>query len=265
MASHVVQAEETLLDIARNLNLGFVELRAANPDVDPWVPGAGTRLTIPARHLLPDAPRADVVVNLGEMRLYRFFSDGRPTVTFPIGVGREGMKTPLGATTIVRRAEGPSWRPTPRMRAEDPSLPAVVGPGPDNPLGSHALYLGWPAYLIHGTNKPWGVGRRVSSGCIRLYPEDIARLYEMTPTGTSVHVVDQPIKLAWAEDRLWLEAHPSKSQADQIEMHGEFRFELPEGFSRMVIEHAGEAAGRIDWQAVRRAVKARAGYPVAII
>ncbi len=260
---HQAAPEETLLDIARNNKIGFVEIRAANPDIDPWLPGEGRDVMIPDYHLLPDAPQEGVVVNLGEMRLY-LFRAGEMPVSFPIGVGREGMKTPLGRTTITRKTAGPSWYPTPRMRAEDPSLPRVVGPGPENPLGTHALYLGWPAYLIHGTNKPWGVGRRVSSGCIRMYPEDIEAFFDMVPTGTPVTVVDQPIKMAWIDGELYMEAHPSKAQADAIEMDGHFRHELSNGFSKRLLDLAGQQAARLDWPMIRKAVLERSGLPVQI-
>lgn len=256
--------EDTLQEVARRFNVGFVELRAANPAVDPWLPGEGTEILLPDQHLLPDAPQEGVVINLGEMRLYHFREPGQPPETYPIGIGRDGFATPLGSTTVTRKAAGPSWYPTPRMRAEDPELPARVPPGPENPLGSHALYLGWPTYLIHGTNKPFGVGRRVSSGCIRLYPEDIERLYAAVPVGTRVTVVDQPVKLAWIGGQLYLEAHPSKEQADQIEIGEMMAFELPPGFSRQIVEVAADAVDRVDWQVVRTAAVERKGVPIRI-
>lgn len=262
--TYAAAKEETLLDIARAHKIGFVEMRAANPDVDPWLPGEGREITIPAHHLLPDAPREGLVVNLGEMRLYYFEEKGQPPVTFPIGVGRDGMKTPLGQTTIERKTEGPNWYPTPRMRREDPTLPKVVKAGANNPLGSHALYLGWPTYLIHGTNKPWGVGRRVSSGCIRLYPEDIANLFTMVPKGTKVTVVDQPVKFGWIGGELFMEAHPSKGQADALEMKGSFEHRLEDGFSAAVIKAAGDQTQRLDWRAIREAVMRRSGLPVQV-
>ena len=199
---YVATQEDTLVHIARAQEMGFVEMRAANPNVDPWIPGNGTEVILPKRHILPDAPHEGIVINLPEMRLYAFVNGDQEPSTFPIGIGREGLETPLGTTTVVRKAEGPSWRPTARMRREDPSLPAVVEAGPENPLGTHALYLGWPTYALHGTNKPYGIGRRISSGCIRLYPENITQLFEMIPVGTKVTVVNQPIKLAWIDDIL---------------------------------------------------------------
>ena len=136
--------EDTFVHLARDYNLGFVEMRAANPTVDPWLPGKGTEIILPTRHILPEAPRKGVVINLPEMRLYAFVNGDNAPTTFPIGVGREGLNTPEGTTTVVRKKEGPTWTPTPRMRREDPTLDPYYPPGPDNPLGTHALYLGWP-------------------------------------------------------------------------------------------------------------------------
>ena len=256
--------DDTLLQIMREYNLGYVEIRAANPDVDVWLPGEGTSIILPTRHLLPDAPHQGVVINLAEMRLYMFTGD--EPKTFPIGIGREGLHTPTGTTKITRKKDGPSWRPTPRMREEDPELPAVIPPGEDNPLGTHALYLGWPAYLIHGTNKPWGIGRRVSSGCIRMYPEDIVQLYDTIPAGTKVSVVDQPVKLAVINDVLFIEAHPGNSQlSDQVEEEGIVReYEVPEDLFKRLRRVAGDKASLIDWVKVREALKKRTGLPVAI-
>lgn len=256
--------DDTLLQIMRDHNLGYVEIRAANPGVDVWLPGQGMPIILPTRHILPDAPREGVVINLAEMRMY-VFTEEEP-ITYPIGIGREGLNTPLGTTKITRKKDGPSWRPTPRMRAEDPELPAVVPPGEDNPLGTHALYLGWPAYLIHGTNRPWGIGRRVSSGCIRMYPEDIIKLFDKIPVGTKVTVVDQPVKLAVIDDVLFIEAHPGNSQlSDQVEEEGKVReYEVPEDLFKRLQKAAGDKRSLIDWPKVRQTLKERTGLPVAI-
>lgn len=257
--------EDTFVYLARDYNLGYVEMRAANPDVDPWVPGAGTKLILPTRHLLPDAPRKGIVINLPAMRLYVFNEEGDPPVTFPIGIGREGLDTPIGTTKIVRKTEGPTWRPTERMLKEDPDLEPVVPPGPDNPLGSHALYLGWPLYAIHGTNRPFGIGRRISSGCIRLYPESIPKLYEMIPIGTQVTVVNEPVKVAWIDNRLYLEAHPELEQAIEMEETGEIaKHSLNDDAVQLIIEVAGEYEDRLRWPAIRNAIRERKGYPVEI-
>jgi L,D-transpeptidase ErfK/SrfK len=263
LATYRTSHDDTLADVALRFNLGYVSLVAANPGIDPWVPGEGTEIVLPLAHLLPDAPREGIVINLPEMRLYFFDKDGG-VQTYPLGVGREGLETPRGTTEIKRKAENPIWYPTAATRADDPELPAAVPPGEDNPLGTRALYLGWPAYLIHGTNRPYGIGRRTSRGCIRMYTEDVERLYPQVPVGTKVTVIDQPIKLGWSRGELYLEAHPTKAQADQLEINGAFDFELPDGLIERINAAAGQEANRLDWATVRQAALERRGYPVKI-
>ena len=196
--------EDTFVDIARAYNLGYDELVAANPDVDPWLPGDGTRILLPTRFILPDAPKQGIVINLASKRLFWFEppdEEGRLAVTtYPIGIGEEGTATPTGITQITQRIKDPSWFVPASIRAEYEAegnpLPPVVPPGPENPLGSHALILGMPSYLIHGTNRPAGVGMRVSHGCVRLFPENIEKLYSRIEVGTSVTIVDQPLRQA---------------------------------------------------------------------
>ena len=209
-------AEDTLSDIARRFNLGYEEIVSANPGVDPWLPGAGTRIVIPSLFVLPDAPREGIVINLAAMRLFYFpkVAQGAPqrVITHPLGIGRVGWRTPIGSTRIVAKQESPSWIPTPSIRKEhaengDP-LPAIVPPGPDNPMGSHVLRLGWPKYSIHGTDKPPSIGLRGSHGCLRMYPEDIPRLYAAVPVGTPVRVVNQPQLFGWRGDTLYFQAYP---------------------------------------------------------
>jgi L,D-transpeptidase ErfK/SrfK len=211
----VIQAayEDTFVKLARRYNVGPEELKRANPGVDEWLPGEGTEIIIPSRYVLPDvSQRCGLVLNVPEHRLY-YFPDcgGNRVITHPIGVGREGWNTPYGVTEVVRKQHLPTWYPPESVREEhaaagDP-LPSVVPPGPDNPLGEHALYLGIAGYLIHGTNKPGGVGMRVSHGCIRMFPEDVEQLFGMVEPGTRVTLVNQPYKLGWGEDGLYLEAH----------------------------------------------------------
>jgi L,D-transpeptidase ErfK/SrfK len=211
----VAGEEDTLPDIARRFNVGYEEIVRANPGVDPWLPGAGREIVVPSRFVLPDAPREGIVINVAAMRVFyyppRKKDEPQIVYTHPIGIGKVGWATPQGVTKVVRRQFEPTWRPTPSIIAEHrkngEELEAVVGPGPDNPLGRHALYLGWPTYLIHGTNKPYGVGLRSSHGCIRLYPEDIATLFEMVPVGTKVRVVNQPFVFGWDAEQLHLQAY----------------------------------------------------------
>jgi L,D-transpeptidase ErfK/SrfK len=260
---HVTGREETLLDVARRYDLGFVELRAANPGIDVWLPGAQTYLLLPGLHLLPQAPRQGIVINLAEMRLY-YFPPGAAVETHPIGIGRDGRLTPLGETKVVRKTANPTWHPPQSIRAEKPWLPAAVPPGPDNPLGAFTLYLGWPAYLIHGTNLPDGVGRRVSSGCVRMYPEDIAALYPKVKPGTPVTVVDQPVKLGWIDGDLHIEVHPTQAQADRMEVEGHFGRAEPLDATPLVRAAAGDFAAAVDWDTVRKALVQRRGVPLRI-
>ncbi|WP_404417109.1 L,D-transpeptidase family protein [Vreelandella aquamarina] len=205
---------ETLIDIARRHNIGYKEIRMANPDVSLWVPGKGTEVVIPAQYILPPVPREGVVINLSELRLYYYPDDNQEIVeTYPVSVGREEFATPVGVTRTTIKVENPAWAPPASMRREaaergDPP-PEIVPPGPQNPLGEHAILLDMPSYLIHGTNRPDGVGMRVSRGCIRMYPEDIESMYERLPSGTKVNLVDIPFKAGWAGDgTLFVQSFP---------------------------------------------------------
>lgn len=261
---HFVSPGETLLDIARDNGLGILEVMAANPGVDPWIPKEGSLILLSQSRVLPDAPERDIVINLAERRLYFFKGDNAKVQSWPIGIGRLGFTTPLGETHIIKKQTDPIWYPTAETRAEDPDLPTAVPPGPENPMGKFALYLGWPQYAVHGTNRPWGIGRRVSRGCIRLYPEDIEVLFHMAEVGMKVTVVDQAAKLAWDNDRLYLEVHPSRSQLDDLEKTGQFEVEPVEGLLELIEEAAGDHANRLDLAAVARAERERRGVPVII-
>ncbi len=214
--------EDTLLDIARRFDIGYSEIVDANPDLDPWLPGTGKRVLVPNRFILPDVPHKGIVINLAEMRLYYYPKKGKgqrqQVITHPIGVGREGWTTPLGKTRIIQKKKDPTWTPPASILAEhlekgDP-LPKVVPAGPDNPLGAYAMRLGMPGYLLHGTNRPFGVGMRVSHGCIRLFPEDIEHLFGIVAVNTPVEIVYQPYKAALDNGILYLEAHPVQEDID---------------------------------------------------
>jgi L,D-transpeptidase ErfK/SrfK len=260
--------EDTLLDIGRRHGVGYEEIMAANPGVDPWLPGEGTEILIPTRFVLPDAPREGLVVNLPEHRLYYYppAKKGEPRVvrTYPISVGKMDWKTPLGVTKVVSKQERPNWYPPESVRLEheqkgDP-LPKVVPPGPDNPLGEHAMRLGIPggSYLIHGTNRPAGVGMQVTHGCIRLVPEDIAELYQLVPVNTRVNLVDQTTKVGWYRGTLFVERHaPLEGTEDPA------HFELDEATNLV----QGAIEGRsveVDWPGVRQTFEQASGVPVAV-
>ncbi len=206
---------DTLMDIARWLNMGYREIRRANPEVDLWIPGEGTQVLIPSMWVLPDAPRDGIVINRAEKRLYYFHNDSetgqRLMTTHPIGIGRQGRETPIGSAQVIAKLDNPAWYPTQGViddyASRGQQLPRMIPPGPDNPLGEHAMVLDLPGYLIHGTHRPDGVGMRVSQGCVRLYPEHIRELIHKVPLGTPVHFVDQPIKLGLRAGEIYLEVH----------------------------------------------------------
>lgn len=212
---YIVVSGDNLATIARRNHIGFVELLAANPNVTSPVIKAGQSLVIPGQHLLPAAERSGIVVNLAGLRLFRFNDDGT-VLTFPISVGREGWETPTGVTQVVQKRKDPTWTVPASIRAEDPNLPAVIPAGPDNPLGQYALSLGWPGYLIHGTNKPSSIGRPSSHGCMRMYPEDIETLFGVVAVGESVSVIDTPITLGQSDGNLYIQVTPTREQAKLI-------------------------------------------------
>ena len=209
-----VEGDNTLSDLARAYGLGYDEIVAANPDVDPWLPGVGTRVLLPTQYVLPPV-RDGVVLNIASKRLYYFppRADGEALLvyTFPIGIGRVGWETPVGRTTVIAKARDPQWYVPWSVQQEHKAtgnpLPAVVPPGPDNPLGAFVLKLDMPGYLIHGTNQPYGVGMRVSHGCVRLYPENIEFLFPEVAIGADVSILNEPFLLGERNGELYFEAH----------------------------------------------------------
>lgn len=246
--------DDTLLDIARQNNQGFDDMRQANPSVDMWMPGDGTEVMVPTLYVLPDAPRQGIIINRPEKRLYFYPPDAPDEVrTYAISVGREGMDTPLGAFSIIEKRKDPTWRPGPQVRAAHAAygdiLPEVVPAGPENPLGRFAMRLSNPEYLIHGTNKPWGLGMEVSAGCIRMYPEGIEELFGLTLLKTQVTIVDQPYKFGWRGAELYLEV-----QIQQPETRASAREVVPESI-------ASAPGIELNWAAVQRAIDENAGVP----
>jgi L,D-transpeptidase ErfK/SrfK len=211
---------DTLLDIARAFNLGYEEIVLANPAVDRWLPDPGTDVVLPNLLILPDAPREGIVLNVPEMRLYYYpkpqQGETPVVITYPVSVGRMDWKTPLGKTSVVQKQADPPWYPPASIRAEHAQngdiLPDVVPGGPGNPLGRFALRLGIPGYLLHGTNKEYGIGMQVTHGCVRLYPENIEQLYNLVPVGTPVHIINQPVKIGRHDDALYIESHPALAE-----------------------------------------------------
>ena len=209
VATHVTKPGDSLIELARTYDLGYNAIVAANPVVDPILPYPGTTVVIPSLWIIPDVPRRQgIVINISEMRLY-YFPPGHPSlaVTFPIGIGDEGWETPTGTYRIIQKIIHPAWHVPRSIQQQRPELPAVMPPGPDNPLGTHALRLSIGTVLIHGTNRPFGIGRKVSHGCIHLYPEDIPLLFRQARIGTRVAIVRQPIKAALVDGRVMIELH----------------------------------------------------------
>lgn len=202
---------DTLLDIGREFSVGYEAMLRANPGLDSWYPSAGAQVFIPSRYILPDAAREGIVLNLPEMRLYYFPKDEQVVYVYPVGIGTEGRETPLGVQYITEKRVNPTWTPPASIRAEreaaGESLPAVVPAGEDNPLGTRAMRLTNPSYLIHGTNRPDGVGMRVSAGCVRMFPENVEELFDLVPKGTKVNIINQPLKIGWYGDSLYMEYH----------------------------------------------------------
>ncbi len=258
--------EDTLPDIARANGLGFREIKLANPGVDTWLPGQGTEIMLPTRYVLPGAPKVGIVLNIPEMRLYYYppqdAGQASEVITHPIGVGRQGWATPYLDTRIIQKKTRPSWYPPESIRKEhaemgDP-LPKRVPPGPKNPLGNYMMRLGMPEYIIHGTNKPFGIGMRVSHGCIRLYPENIKSLYRQVKLNTPVRIVNQPYKVGRLEDKIYLEAHPYLEE-DTEQFEGNLTSVV-----EMLIDITGERGYQVDWDLVKTVIAESNGIPVEI-
>ena len=253
--------EDTLVDLARQYNLGFNEIIRANPNVDKWLPGEGTIIKIPTQHIIPKGfSKKGITINLSEFRGY-LIKDNQ-LITFPVGLGRMDWKTPLGISTIDLKLEKPAWYPPQSVRDEYKNqgkfLPAEVLPGPDNPLGELAMRISIPGgYFIHGTNRPDGVGMEISHGCIRLFPEDIDYIFQLTDIGTEVILLDQPIKIARMQNDIYLQVHPSYSE--------EYNYSLEK--LRIQIElliNNQDGLIQINWDSVESLLKAQNGIATKV-
>lgn len=253
LQQYQVKPKESLIEIARRYDLGFNAIAAANPQVDPFIPKAGTVITIPTAWIVPTAPSPPVIIiNIPEFRLY-YFPKSKPQIvyTFPLGIGDEGADTPTGKFRVVEKITHPRWFVPASIRARSPGLPKVVPPGPNNPMGSHAMRLSSKGILIHGTDRPWGIGRRSSHGCLRLYPEDIVTLYRLVPKGTPVLIVQQPLKLAQRGAQVFLEVHryPGKQPT------------VGEAMQTLADRHL---LAKTDFRKLMQAIAEKRGYPVDI-
>lgn len=262
--------EDTFLALGQRHGVGYEELVAANPGVDPWLPGEGTQVTIPSRYILPDAPRTGIVVSLAEHRLY-YFPAPKPNeqpivVTYPISVGKMDWKTPLGLTRITDKRVRPTWYPPESVRKEHAAdgrpLPKAVPPGPDNPLGNYAMRLGIPggAYLIHGTNRPEGVGMQVTHGCIRMYPVDIEQFFKMVSVNTPVNIIHQPYKMGWDGDDLYMEVHSPLEGSQEQDIQS-----LTQITRLLVSVTQDRPGGVIDWARAEQAFERATGIPEPVM
>jgi L,D-transpeptidase ErfK/SrfK len=260
--------EDTLYDLARHYSLGSEELIRVNPGVDPWIPGSGKTVLVPGRHILPSGPREGLVINIAEHRLYYYPKPKRhqpqQVITYPVSIGKMDWRTPLGDTRVIAKQKDPWWTPTESVRAEHAKdgdiLPARVPPGPDNPLGDRALRLaaGQGTYLIHGTNNPIAVGLAVTHGCIRMYPEDINALFPEVAVGTKVRIVNEPVKVAWVDGELLLEAHPP------VDAQGQSHEPDVDRFSELLRAAVGESTVAIHWDYAREVLQ-RADGVLAVV
>lgn len=269
--------EETLLDIARQYDIGQIEILLANPTVDRWLPEDGAKVVLPSRYIIPHADRKGLVLNLPEMRIYYFPEPARGEkpmiITHPVGIGRMDWVTPLGVSKIVDKKKDPTWTPPKSLQMDriangEQPYPSVVPPGPTNPLGRHAMRLsiGGGSYLIHGTIKPFGVGMRVSAGCVRMYPEDIEALFDKIPLGTQVQIVNQPIKVGWLLDSLFIELHPPlEEDEEKFANYKQMTVNAINDFLALKSSKKNIAEDfEIDQEALRNAITERNGMPVLI-
>jgi len=260
--------QDTLLDIARRYSLGYEEIIRANPGVDMWLPGEGKEILLPGRRILPPGPREGIVVNLPEHRIYYFpkpKKGEKPVViTYPVSIGKMDWSTPLGETKVIAKQAHPSWYPPESVRKEhiangDP-LPKVVPPGPDNPLGDYAMRLavGGGSYMLHGTNNPMAVGMAITHGCIRMYPEDVAALFPLVPVGTKVWLINDPVKVAYVDGELLLEAHPP------VDSEGQTTEPNLELLSQQLDKAVGNDTAAIHWDLARETLQAANGIPAVV-
>jgi L,D-transpeptidase ErfK/SrfK len=256
--------EDTFADIGTANDLGYLELIAANPGVDPWLPKPGTEIVLPTRFILPPGPRQGIVINLAEYRLY-YYPKGQNVVrTYPLGIGREGWGSPIAVTKVTAKTANPTWTPPASIKAEhladgDP-LPNVVPAGPDNPLGPFKFTLGLPGYLIHGSNKKFGIGMRTSHGCFRMYNDNVLELAKLVPVGTSVRIINEPYKFGVSAGKAYLEAHtPLDAQGDPSlqDKHSVV-------INALVKREDLATHLQVDWDVVRDVITAEDGLPVDI-
>lgn len=253
---------DTFADIGDAHGIGYLALVHANPNVDPWLPGKGTQITLPTEYILPQAPHQGIVINLAEYRLY-YYHDHKVQI-FPIGIGTDNNPSPVAKTKVIGKIVAPTWYPPKSIREEHAKegnyLPAKIPPGPDDPLGPFALQLGVPGYFIHGTNKQFGIGTQVSHGCFRMYNQNITQLFKEVPRGTPVHIVNQPVKLGMKGTRLFIEVHRADDGHTQDRMAA-LKKQAQQLLQGWELQYPGLD---INQQGLDKALKANSGVPTQI-
>lgn len=255
---------DTLPDIARHFGLGYNDISIANSTVSPWTPSPGSHVLLPLQFILPDSPHKGIALNLANMRLF-YYPPKQPgkVYTYPVGIGRQGWNTPMGLTSIVAKNANPSWHVPESIHREHAekgdSLPAVIEAGPDNPLGLYAMRLGVPGYLIHGTNKPYGIGMQISHGCVQLYPEDIEVLFKKATVGMPVRIMHQPYLTAWHQNTLYLEAH------DPLPKWAKDKATLKKQLMKQLHEISAKKSVAVDWEKVEQILQRSDGIPTPIL
>jgi L,D-transpeptidase ErfK/SrfK len=252
--TYTIKNKETLIELARKYDVGYNEIVDANSHSDPWIPENNTGILIPTSWLLPEVLDDGIIINLAEMRLYYFFSvKGLKYVsTYPIGIGVQGFNTPTGKFRITKKIKSPVWYVPDIIREENPELPAFVPDGPDNPLGGYWLQLSVSGYGIHGTNRPYGIGRKISHGCIRLYPEDITTLFKFIKPGTTVRIINEPVKAGMYGNKIYIEIHRSERKDSEL-----LRLSVKKLGRKRLLKY-------VDTQLMIQAVKNATGLPAVI-
>ena len=254
--------DDALPDIARHFGLGYNDISIANSTVSPWTPKPGSRVLLPLQFILPDSPHKGIALNLANMRLF-YYPKSDKVYTYPVGIGRQGWNTPMGLTSIVAKDANPSWNVPESIHREHAekgdSLPKVVRSGPDNPLGLYAMRLGIPGYLIHGTNKPYGIGMQISHGCVQLYPEDIEVLFKKATVGMPVRIIHQPYLTAWHQDMLYLEAH------EPLPKWANDKTKLKKQVVKQLREASAKKGVSVDWDKVERILQRSDGIPTPVL
>jgi L,D-transpeptidase ErfK/SrfK len=258
------QENDTLPDIARHFGLGYNDITIANPAIAPWTPESNSRVLLPLRFILPDASHKGIVLNLANMRLFYYSRQkAKELLTYPVGIGRQGWNTPMGLTRIANKKANPNWYVPDSIHREHAekgaALPKVVPAGPDNPLGRYAMPLAIPGYLIHGTNKPYGIGMQISHGCVQLYPEDIEVLFKKASIGMQVRIVHQPYLAAWDKNMLYLEAH------EPLPKWASSKAQLQKQLLKHIKKLSAKAKASIDWNKVKRVLERSDGIPTPIL